>query len=1080
MVTEPKTASADIRNDLADLATELLLGPLDPAEVLEAAPTDTYLTGVLWPRDTRIEADEDTGELAGESGEDGPGDSAVPGYRAVRPCSLGITFAVDAASTLHVGLGSTARYVPLATEDSDREASRGTDRPPPLGRWQRVPLGYSVRFPADMPPIENGFRAFLRADGSQVEDPWLFLHVRHRRQGALRVLTLTLLNTAPVEDSSPRDLRCLLQSEIVVRAEGGAIRARPLPAFDNSDEDAAAGALLYRDVREYAVGHGVAAIWDTEWDGGVIGVSTAWMPRVRVEGMSAEGHPSLGVVRARHPSLLQASFLACVAARAEVVAALGDFVACYEAWIDGSLRARLDDLALDLQPVGIRHASRCGNTADRLRAGICLLAGDDTAWAAFTLANAAMDRQARFPARGTNARPLVWRPFQLGFLLLVLPGLVDPKAPSRACMDLLWFPTGGGKTEAYLGLTAFQIFHRRLSDQGRRQLGGVDVLMRYTLRLLTIQQFQRAAALITACELIRQEDGRLGSAPITLGLFVGGEATPNHMDDAREALDKERQGERPSSTPRQLLRCPVCGNELPAAAYVADPVSAEIRIICTAEECETGGRPLPVQTVDAVIHSRPPSLLIGTVDKFAQLPRSSEIRSIFNLDRGSPPGLIVQDELHLISGPLGSIAGLYETVIDLLCTDRGVRPKIVGSTATIGRAADQVRALFDRDVLQFPPPGLDAGDSFFAVRDNAGPDRLYMGVSTAGRSPKFALQALVATLLQAAAAHLERGEATAAGIDPFWTCVAYFNSLRELGGAYVLMQDDVPRQMHFLAARLAATIRPLELPPQELSSRQSSRDLPKILQELECTLQDHRADPLAHAQPMDTVLASNMISVGVDVSRLGLMVVNGQPKSTAEYIQATSRVGRNRSGLVISLSNFGRPRDLSHFEHFTASHRALYRSVEATSVTPWAPRARDKALHAVLAAAVRHHLDGMGGEEAAGRLQAGMPGLQALVDGIVARAALATGGLEEAETRAELNALIAEWARRSHASRDTGRPLRYWGTSTAFGKTGNHLMRSAEEAARRAGPAWPTPNTMREVEPSAAFVLKRIASRKES
>lgn len=646
-------------------------------------------------------------------------------------------------------------------------------------------------------------------------------------------------------------------------------------------------------------------------------------------------------------------------------------------------------------------------------------------------------------------------------------------------MDLLWFPTGGGKTEAYLAITAFQIFLRRLNDSRRRNEGGVDVIMRYTLRLLTVQQFQRAASLITACDMLRQKDSKtLGTARISVGLYVGGDATPNRMEAARSTLKEEYAGETPKSTPRQLLRCPVCGAELQSQAYKADPVVSRIDITCSAKGCETAGIPLPVLTVDDTLYAAPPSLLIGTIDKFAQLPRRTDMRGLFGLDGGLRPGLIIQDELHLISGPLGSMTGLYETAIDILCTDSGFRPKIIGSTATIGQAARQVRALFDRSVLQFPPPGFDAGDSFFAVRDDTGPDRLYVGLSNAGRSPKFALQAAVAAILQSAQAMRLRGDVAPKDIDPYWTCVAYFNSLRELGGAYVLMQDDVPRQMQFLASRMGNAMRSLEMPPVELSSRMSSRELPKILQGLEASLPDDD-DPYADP-PKDSVLASNMISVGVDVPRLGLMVVNGQPKSTAEYIQASSRVGRGMPGLVFTLYNASRPRDLSHFEHFRGYHGALYRRVEATSVTPWAPRARDKALHAVIGAAVRHAIPGLVGDDDAALFDPANPEVVRLVHTIIQRIDRGSCGVETSDAAIQLREIVDQWAGWSAEARAAGTKLKYWEKKAPFGKTAPHLMYAAEEGKARGLRGWPTPNTMRDVEPSTAFVLKKITKKQEN
>jgi hypothetical protein len=663
---------------------------------------------------------------------------------------------------------------------------------------------------------------------------------------------------------------------------------------------------------------------------------------------------------------------------------------------------------------------------------------------------------------------------------MTLPGLVDPADEYRDWVDLLWFPTGGGKTEAYLGLTAFQIFHRRLTSSERRDAGGVDVLMRYTLRLLTVQQFQRAASLICACDQIRQERGDLGEAPVSLGLYVGADATPNRSSRAVLAIEEEHEGLKPKSTPRQLLNCPVCGHELPPVAYQVTTSEDGIDICCPATGCESKGRPLPVLTVDDFIYAAPPSLIIGTIDKFAQLPRRSDLRHLFGLGTSLGPGLVIQDELHLVSGPLGSMAGLYETVIDMLAARDGVRPKVIGSTATIGQARKQVRALFDRDVLQFPPAGFEATDSFFAVRDNDGPDRLYLGLCSAGRSPKFALQAAAAALLQSAC-FLEQEGIAAADIDPFWTSVLYFNSLRELGGAHVLVQDDIPRQIGFLAGRLLRSDgkpskkREFEAEIVELSSRVPSRELPGHLNDLGNSLVSSAIDPFA-PEPRDIVLASNMISVGVDVPRLGLMLVNGQPKSTAEYIQASSRVGRGRDGLVLTLYNFGRPRDVSHFEHFLGYHNAVYRSVEATSVTPWAPRARDKALHAVLAAAVRHLVDHMQNDDAAGRFTQSSEAVKSIIQAINDRAFSASGNIEGADTVDDLAALVDAWSNLGADASSSGKALRYWDPGPGLGPAGNYLMRSAEDGRGVGRKSWPTPNSMREVEPSTAFMLKNIRS----
>jgi hypothetical protein len=1069
----------DVRTQLKELASGLLLGPMDAAEILASPPADTYLTGILWPRGASFGAEEDEADVGEPASGADESEAAIPGYRSVRPCSIGVTFAVAAGATVRIDLGNTARYVTFRPGTGEGMNSSRSEV-----HWQRKQLDYGLTIDPEETRKAWKTSDFHGADGTTRSDHSVVVHVLRRVAGNQTIFTVSLINAIAEEgnDIESRDARCLFQSELNISASlpDGAAAIRPrfhVPASED-DEDALTNELLYRNEHEYAVGHGVAAMWSGNAGEAVSAVGTSWLPESPVKGTDPNGSKRLLDVFSGYPKVLHAEFLGQEDKRELVLEALKSFANCYDGWIGEVLEPQLPQLSEKLhRKAADFNLKRCRDTLARIVDGIRVLKVDGDAWTAFVMANQAMNRQSLFPSKGERRRPLVWRPFQLAFMLLVVPGLVDPAREDRQCMDLLWFPTGGGKTEAYLGLTAFQIFHRRLISATRRVDGGVDVLMRYTLRLLTVQQFQRAAALISACEIMRLSDARLGTSRISLGLYVGGEATPNHMDDARKSLREELANQNPKSTPRQLLRCPVCGTDLHPDTYQAHAIDPRIDIQCPNPSCETEGVSLPVLTVDETIYATPPSLLIGTIDKFAQIPRRTDMRRIFGMDGGLRPGLIIQDELHLISGPLGSMAGLYETVIDLLCTEDKVRPKIIGSTATIGQAGRQVRALFDRTVLQFPPPGFDASDSFFAVRDETGDDRLYIGISTAGRSPKFALQATVATLLQSAAAMRTREGMNDANIDPYWTCVAYFNSLRELGGAYVLMQDDVPRQMQFLASRLQMKMRKLELQPRELSSRVPSRELPSVLQSLETGL-DGGGDPYGETAT-DTVLASNMISVGVDVPRLGMMVMHGQPKSTAEYIQASSRVGRGMPGLVITIYNFGRPRDVSHFEHFRGYHSALYRRVEATSVTPWAPRARDKALHAVIAAAVRHLVPGMAADDAATAFNPDTPEVQAILDFVSERIDRGSNGVEVPDADEQIANIVDLWRRRSAEARATGGHLDYWEKKASLGKTAPHLMCAAEEGSADGKLAWATPNSMREVEPSTAFVLKKITIKQE-
>ena len=757
--------SDTVREDLGNIFSRLILGPLEPEEVLGSNPSDTYLTGILWPRGIMLGSEEDDAGSAEHARVDPDEvDSGVPGYRAIRPCSIGMTFVTDASVTIEIDLADTSRYVPSLRSDGAQsendskveKTSRSADEPAsneevsePKGRrirveWKRYRLGYRMVVRGGDERTSWRSTEFIGGDGKPITDPWVALDIKRRVKEGQATFTVTLINMGP-ELEEKRDTSILFQSGLRARAVNSdqtpAIIPRPAVRHAD-DEDSLVNMLIYREVQEYASGHGTAVRWPKSVDGRVEWVETAWLPETAVKGMSPAGHSDLGKLTQSFKDIFAASWLSRESAQSDVCDALDAFCGTYGGWIKHQLSARVGQFEGDQHRAADRILFLCETTLVRMKEGAGILRTDPNAWVSFAVANAAMDSQSKFPSKGGNARPLVWRPFQLAFMLLVIPSLVRSDRADRNTMDLLWFPTGGGKTEAYLALTAFAIFLGRLRSPARRADGGVEVLMRYTLRLLTVQQFQRAAALIIACDVIRSQDvARFGKARISIGLYVGGDSTPNRMEDALARIEDERIGGKPTSTPRQLLRCPVCGGDLPPTAYRFGQIDMSMEIVCPESTCASGGTGLPVMTVDETIYAHPPSLVIGTVDKFAQLPRRTDIRRLFGLDTDEGPGLIIQDELHLISGPLGSMAGLYESVIDMLCTRNGVRPKLIGSTATIGRAKNQIRALFDRDVLQFPPTGFDADDSFFAVRDETGPDRLYVGLTSAGRSPKFALQA---------------------------------------------------------------------------------------------------------------------------------------------------------------------------------------------------------------------------------------------------------------------------------------------------------------------------------------------------
>ena len=605
-----------------------------------------------------------------------------------------------------------------------------------------------------------------------------------------------------------------------------------------------------------------------------------------------------------------------------------------------------------------------------------------------------------------------WRAFQLAFILLNLPGLGEPHHPHRKIVDLLFFPTGGGKTEAYLGLAAFAIVLRRLRNPGQDAMhgAGVTVIMRYTLRLLTLDQLARAAGLVCALELEREaEPERYGAWPFEIGLWVGKAATPNIMgrkgdgrsDSARSKTIRFKANPTGKPLPIPLESCPWCGTRFQPASFDLQPdddFPTELRIVCADFECDfSGDRPLPILGVDEPIYRRLPAFLIATVDKFASLPWTAQTGALLggadrydeagfygaaDPKRGQPlgrplpgPDLVIQDELHLISGPLGTMAGLYETVIEALCVraagtdDQGdaftpaVLPKIVASTATVRQAQDQIQALFARSNTRiFPPPGYDRHDSFFAeiVPNDQAPGRLYLGIASPGRNPKTLMRRVWLALMGAA----ERAYRDAGGhknvdnpADPYMTVLGYFNSLRELGGARRILEEEVRNTVKASGQRrrigqsyAEALFRDRRSFSEvvELTSRVPTAKVAEARRRLGCGA--HERDRV------DSAIATNMISVGLDIPRLGLMVVLGQPKTHAEYIQATSRVGRDdrKPGLVVTLLNIHKPRDRSHYERFRHYHETFYRSVEASSVTPFSARALDRGMAGALVGYARH------------------------------------------------------------------------------------------------------------------------------
>lgn len=1049
-----KDATA-VRTRLVDTLRRDLIGPgpedADLArELLTENPSRWYLTGYLAPsldgeaeEEVEDEGDPAVGDDEGADPETGRARAAddtpsdEPSRRPRRlPSSLGVTVLLDAAVEeidVVVRWGDYATEPPLPeevlTEQSDEQGKFHDVR------WRRVPGQATVR--VSVPegrgksiPVPGSGGAQRPRGGLVVEAHARLYEIEQPAGSIARVhaLTVMVVNRRPPVRRRFADVTLAFQVRLELHSPAGFFPRHDLSGYGSADEDAALADLHYRDLAEYAVGRGVSAGWHQDPDGIVRAVFSDHLPQAEVERVEPQKIGGVEFGMEALAKLAHGDGVVLVAALAELPARYDRWVADQAATIAGIDGPRRRSTAERL----IEEARVAGR---RIADGLELLRSDPRARRAFEAMNEAVARSARQRNAGPGGdpgaqEPPEWRPFQLAFILLNLRGLTDASDADREIADLLFFPTGGGKTEAYLGLAAWTIAFRRLTNGGL--LGaGVAVLMRYTLRLLTLDQLSRAAGVICALELMRgepawQEGDRrlLGDWPIEIGLWVGSAASPNRLGKTGDGRDDtavarvRRYRRNGREAPAPIKACPWCGTPFDRNSFAcapSDAVPQNMQVRCASPTCDfTRDRPLPVLTVDEAIYRRLPAFLIATVDKFAGLPwvgpagaffghvdRTDEWgfygaaepgrgRRLWNGQTLLPPDLIVQDELHLISGPLGTIAALYEAALDGLAgrdwMGQRIRPKIVASTATVRRAKAQVAALFDRTrTAVFPPPGPDRRDSFFAATAPSveKPARLYVGLASPGRGPKLIFLRALTTLLAASHAEAARG----GDADAYETALCYFNALRELGGARRIVEDEVRARLAVYGADRRREAPP-DAPfvdrrlrePLELTSRVSTDAVADAKERLAVAC----SEPLG----VDVAMATNMISVGLDIGRLGLMLVQGQPKTASEYIQSTSRVGRrhDRPGLVLALLNAHKPRDRMHHEHFRQFHACFYRAVEASSITPWAARALDRALAAVVVAAGRHLAPALTPEDAPERLRDDPALKAAIVQLLVGRA----------------------------------------------------------------------------------------------
>ena len=1187
--------SWSVRENLHDILSRELLGPSDGEdELIYPSPVTKYVLGRIAP--TKLEDpdgvdDEDErdpeaedGELAHESesddvegGDEGDRSSQDPVQKSglMIPASMGLRFQVPEGTRSVIAHCSWGTY---SVEDTGKTDAGGHK----VTAFRRTPCEHDVEIRiADLSPD-------VTRDYQVVDEVTLRADILPDTSRGSLIVELALCN----DRTTPRRVPVsawMFQTKIEVTSPEGPVF---LPVSDwLVDEDVSSPdhelerlRLQYRNRLEFAIGRTCSVDWEvSEGMRRASRVLTTWLPVAEVPQTDA--------------AQVEGALLDMEALSAADVEELGDglrpILVSYGQWLD-----RQEELAAELpghlRPIAKEAIAEARQVERQIADGIDLLLSNEAAISCFRFMNRVMADQrihsqisalrsskpsltmAEAEAEVLSGKfPHHWRVFQLAFILMQVRGLVEPASGVRssdklARAQLLFFPTGGGKTEAYLGLAAFAFAARRLqgtieSPDGRLDgSAGVAVIMRYTLRLLTSQQFQRASTLVCAAELERRRNPSVwGEEPFRLGLWVGTNVTPKTVKAASEEIARSNKRGGTNAGTLQLSTCPWCGRPLRPSDVRVDTVEGRVRVHCSDEtgECpfSDGGEVedgIPVLTTDEEIYRLVPSFVIATVDKFARLAREGQASSLFgyvgrkcerhgfvpmldasgasdftecSIKDGSrhpakgrcpaasvhpcarlrPPDLIIQDELHLITGALGTTVGLFESVIDLLCSWRDgsgkdVRPLVVASTATARNASDQVRKLYARGATMFPPQVLDASDTFFSKdvppsKDR--PGRRYVGLSTTGvRMTAAEIRASEALMAGAQLLLDESGDPA----DPYMTLVGYFSATRELAGMARYMQDDIATALR--RSRMGNQSLPrrygtvgTELRMGELTSRIGSSKIVGTLADMstrfsveydstsarrarmEAAQRGERIPFRKGGDPLDVVLATSMLQVGVDVPRLGLMLVAGQPKNTAEYIQATSRVGRDpsRPGLVVCVGNWARPRDLSHYEQFRAYHESFYARVEPLSVTPYSLTSIERGVDGLVTSAARvmtahDPSGGLSPESGAAKVDSYVGWLDSFVDRLVERVRLASSSSEVADyvrTRAENS--IQRWRHRRDLVAKRNEKLVYEREGTSGGKA--RLIRSPEDSGgfddALGKPPLVVANSMREVQPEVNILV---------
>ena len=1097
---------AEARQEVIEMLKKDLLGPSSENEILNQNPRFEYIVGMLAPQTSENDSNEQEvdGDASFEGDADytaGEDDDNEPVFtnRFKTPSSIGISFYLE-SSTKSFNVDVTWGDYTKASDKTTNKEGKKVD----VSTYTRHPQKETVVI--DLQEFSKNKEYPLVCDSNVI----LYISKIGLKQG-YTLVTAYVINKRKNPESDIAGMMFQVN-----------LRAYSQDKMDIFVAEHICRKILAVDEFYFAQrpilgrGRGCAATWKANKNGCASEIVSTFIPEYEFPGVSA-------ALEEFDPFFFSMRTLSVAKKKDDIINRLNVLANSYEDWIQKKLihDSKMDDAKFKKE-IGDTVINKCIEALGRIRAGIQLLVEDDISFDAFCFMNRSMILQRNimnfskkhgagiecafrdFVDPRNPSNNFGWRPFQIAFILMNLKGIVDPEHDNREVVDLLYFPTGGGKTEAYLGLMAFVVANRRLradeNDEYNRD-GGVTAILRYTLRLLTTQQRDRITKMILAAELIRQKEyPKYGKEPISIGFWVGGNVTPNTFKELEEDPEdpaKTRTARiKKNSIYKQLFTCPFCGKPLTEENFYIDIPTKSVSIYCSDDKCmfyrykPSNKMKIPVYLVDEEIYAKCPTIILSTVDKFARLPWDVNTNALFGrVDRICsrdgyvaigvdharhtrteelptatlrsikpflPPELIIQDELHLITGPLGTVYGAYETVIEDLCSytigGKKIKPKYVVSTATIKNAAEQTKCLYGRKVTaQFPPNGFEIGDSFYIreVPVEQDPFRRYVGVCAPGQSVKTALLRVYSIILQSAY-NLSLDDEYKDVIDPYYSLVGYYNSIRELGGAVRLLQDDIPDRIQRIKKKYGMSKQRFLNQKVEITSRMSSYDIPKKLSQLEIPYTDKKC--------LDTAIATNMIAVGMDVDRLGLMVVTGQPKQNSEYIQATSRIGRSYPGLVVTLYNPYRPRDLSHYENFTGYHAQLYRFVEGTTATPFSARARDRVLHALVISAIRLHYPEFASNDGAAVIDKLTDEQLNEVKAFIMNRLNIIKPSAKADAEHEIDDFISNWKLLATQSKE----LRYYVYTT---KTYNRLMNTYGEVCTDL--EKPTLRSMRDVESAA-------------